>query len=205
MGVERQPPHPGIDVGGHIEVLAVLAVGEAEQVGQGDGVLEHQRAVADARVQLSGIGAGVARGKVARVVVLQDAQVHRHAFRQIALVAAVEVHFHGRGHVGVAVAQPTDAGVPIAQIEAAGVGQVKAALDGGLVVRLHQAAIAVLACQGKVGRQREVAGGGRGSGGGHVAGLRGGCQAQQRKRGDGIAEHGVLLVLNGIATIGGSA
>ncbi|KAG1388505.1 hypothetical protein G6F59_015926 [Rhizopus arrhizus] len=67
VGVDGQAPDAGVDVARQVEVLAVLAVGEAEQVGQGDGVLEHHGAVADAGIQLGGIGAGVAGRVVAGV------------------------------------------------------------------------------------------------------------------------------------------
>ncbi|MNT16112.1 hypothetical protein D3C72_1512010 [compost metagenome] len=154
MGVQREVPDIERHVGAQVCVPAVLAVGEAKEIGRRVRVLERHRAIAQGRIHLGGIGARVAGRIVARVVVLQHADIVGPVATERILVAAVEIHFDRGRHPGIAVSQPADARVPVAEIEAARMAVVEPALNRRPAVRLHQPAVAVVGSHRDVGRER---------------------------------------------------
>ena len=164
---------------------AVVAVAEAEVVGRRVPVLRGARLPAQADVGLAFLCLAVVAGVVARagrrlgrVVVIVVTDVRGEVLEERVLVAAVEVHLERRA----AIQALLDVGVPVADVEAARVRQVEAALERRLVAGLREAAETVVGEEAGVAGQREVAERGAGGGGGGRRGLRGGCRSGSRLR-----------------------
>src|SRR5574337_831452 len=152
---------PDVIGSGEVVVLAALGVDDAEQVGQGVGILEGQEFPGQPEIGFQGVGAGHPDGGdvAARVVVLEQTHVVADGTGG-ALVAAVEVPFQAVGGGRVVIVEPGHVGGPGAGVQAAFVGVIEAALQGRLLLGLADAAVAVVGHETHVGRERVRAGGG---------------------------------------------
>ncbi len=141
-------------------------------------------------VELGRVRLGEARRIRARVPVVEDAEVVAEVGRKAALVSAVPVPFHAGGHAGRGIRDPADVRRPRADVEAALVAEVEAALHRGLLVGLADAAENVLAVEADVARERPIRLGLRGLGGRWCCRRRGGLRERRAGKGRGDREAG---------------
>src|SRR3569832_352001 len=192
-----------VQSGAQVQVPAVLAVWGAEQIGERMRVLHREDVHRQSRVQLERVRV-LARDvlvRVARVPVLQAAEVQRDLVVDRVLVAAVDVDLHralGLERAEGRVLDPLDRGAPGADIPAALVGEVHAALKGGLARRLRDAAVAVVGHRADVVRQRVVRLRGLGL---RERGARNGQGGQHDLLRELLRIHGVLLNEKGMAEL----
>ncbi|MNN54747.1 hypothetical protein D3C81_1695800 [compost metagenome] len=133
-----------LDVGPYIEVAAVLAVGNTEQIRGRMRVFDIHRAIAELAVQFEGIGIGAQ--SIRGIEIVQAAHVIGKILADLATLAAVHIPFQ----VGIAAAvlDPFDARQPGTHVQTRRiVGIVGTAADGRFQAALRDAAVAVVAGQ----------------------------------------------------------
>src|SRR6185312_9338356 len=137
------PAGAELDIPGQVEVAAVPAVGEAEQVGERVRILQRQRLVRQRDIAFGGVRPGEAGGIVAGVVVLVQPDVVTPVAAEAAAIAAVEIDLDAAGkrrRRDRGIRQPADVAAPCADVPATGMVVLDARLHRRLLIGLGKTA-----------------------------------------------------------------
>ena len=145
--------------GCHFNIGAARAVAVGDEVAGAVAVFGRHHTIAQGAVDFGGVGvdkAGYVGGRVAGVLVGDQADVESEVFDQFTLVATVQVDFKRAVCCADVILDPGDVGTPCAQVEAALVGKVHACLQRRLERGLRNGTEAVVADDADVVGQGEI-------------------------------------------------